>query len=132
MHAAYRVLVIRLDLDAGIRREVRNDQVLERTYVVSLVLALDVDVVIEGVQVRRRDEEPKVRRVAGVELDGVRCPLRARPEWRSRRRHRVLGEVEQKLLDRVVVLPLKEHAGPADAVLKRQGPVVLQIVSEHL
>lgn len=127
----YWLLVVRLDLDARVGSEVWDDHRLQSSFIRSAILIPHIDVVVEGVQVGGRNEELVVGGVVDVELQRVWCSLGTRPERLSTRRRGVLGEVVKQLLNRVVVLLLKDHASPAHAVLKGESALVLQVVAEH-
>lgn len=127
----YWLLVVCLDLDARIGSEIWDDHRLQSSLVRSAVLVPHIDVVVEGVQVSSRNEELVVGGVVDVELQRIRCSLGARPERLSTGGRGVLGEVVKQLLDRVVVLLLKDHASPAHAVLKGESALILEVVAEH-
>ena len=82
--STYRLLVICLDLDIGIRAEVGHNHILQLAQVNRLVFSWRLDVEVESVQVRSRDDKVEMSLVGGIKLECIWRTLGSRPEWHSR------------------------------------------------
>lgn len=126
-----------MDLNAALGRELRNDHTIGNLLEDGRV-SLAAETIVECVQVGGGDDILQVRRLdarirqmiqksapimshlIGVESQWVRGTLGATPEGLPCAADRILGQAVEQLANGVVVLVLKLHARPDDALFERE------------